>query len=102
MVFDVEEGLCRVSARNIKKYVLYFRTINPMEEVLYGKDQFKTGDQETKGNIFDECIRCQHVMVIGVFAYLASENGIIINLNRNLRTVSKKRDEVLNVPRYWC
>ena len=57
MVFDVEESRYRLSARNIKKYVLYFRTINLMEEVLYGKDQIKTEDQEVKGNIFDECIR---------------------------------------------
>ena len=40
----------RLSARNIKKYALYFRTINLMEGVLYGKDQIKTGDQETKNN----------------------------------------------------
>jgi hypothetical protein len=34
MVFDGEKGLCRLSARNVKKHVLYFRTINLMEEVL--------------------------------------------------------------------
>jgi hypothetical protein len=50
MIFDVGESRYRLSARNIKKYVLYFRTINLMEEVLYGKDQIKTGDQEAKNN----------------------------------------------------
>lgn len=57
MVFDVEEGHFRLSAKNVKKKVLYFRAINLMEEVLYFKDQIKTENQEARGNIFNEFIR---------------------------------------------
>ena len=47
MVSDVEESRYRLSARNIKKDVLYFHTINLMEEVLFGVFAYFTSEKRT-------------------------------------------------------